>query len=362
MHIALLLAVIVLPFITSCARQDASVKPEAEQANLIANVVMLKTRGGRVDWSPVDDDLIAFDREGDDGYYDVYTMRTDGTEEFCLTCDRPELPGRHMGNPAWHPSGRWIVFQAEKREHPGASLSALPGLGKHNDLWVGSRDGEQFYQLTDTPANGDSGTLHPHFSKDGRRISWSEMVHRAKPLRAERRFGLWQLKIGDFVIGRSGPALVNVKSFQPGGPAFYENHGFSPDGRTLLYTSNQRGGRLFKENKIYALDLATGASQILTDNDAYNEHAIYSRDGRRILWATSFQNSRRGLDWWVMDADGSDKQRVTNFNDPRSRFFSGLSVTADASWSPRGDRFVGYVQDNLLKQTGKIVVVQLRQQ
>ena len=35
----------------------------------------------------------------------------------CVTCGHPDLPGRHTGQPAWHPSGRWLVVQAEKRRH-----------------------------------------------------------------------------------------------------------------------------------------------------------------------------------------------------------------------------------------------------
>jgi Tol biopolymer transport system component len=333
-------------------------EPNSKAAPGLARVVTIKKNGGRVDWSP-SGNLIAFDSKGSDGYYDVYVMLPNGSNERCITCNRPALPGKHTGNPAWHPNGKWIVFQAEKKDHPGGSLGALPGLGKHSDLWLASSDGARFFQLTDLPNTRGSGVLHPHFSRDGGKLSWSEMVEEPRPFKPRRGYGTWRLKVADFSFVGGKPTLDNMRAYQPGGPAFYENHGFSPDGSKLLFTSNFDGGPTLRDNKIYVLNLSDGSARMLTDNDVYNEHASFSPDGTKILWGSSLGNANKGMDWWLMDSDGSNKRKLSRFNDPESAGFGGFSAAVDHSWSPKGDQIVGYVQDSIVRQTGKIVVATL---
>ena len=53
--------------------------------------------------------------------------------------------------------------------------------------------------------------------------------------------GSFKLKIADFSFDDFGtPHLSNIKEFIPGDSVFYENHGFSPDGKNLLITSNYK--------------------------------------------------------------------------------------------------------------------------
>lgn len=61
------------------------------------SLVQITNDGGRVDWSP-DGATIYFDRRGADDLYDVWAMNPDGSNEVCITCDRPELPNNHQGN------------------------------------------------------------------------------------------------------------------------------------------------------------------------------------------------------------------------------------------------------------------------
>lgn len=324
----------------------------------IEEVTLLKTFGGRVDWAP-DGELIAFDAKGSEGFYDVWVMRPDGTGERCLTCGRPEFEDRHSGNPAWHPDSEWLVFQGEQHDHPGGSLPALPGFGRFSDLWLMSRDGTRFYNLTRLPVSRDSGVLHAHFSPDGQRLSWSEMYRRPSLLTSKRRAGYWRLKVADFEHSAEGQWLANVRAFEPGGPGFYENHGFSPAGDTLLFTSNFPGGGLFRDTRIFLFDLSRETTLMLTDNASWNEHATFTPDGRHIVWGTSFDNPNRGMDWWVMKADGSDQRRLSQFNDPTADGYAGFSLAVDHSWSPDGRRFVGYVQESLIRQSGRIVMVRV---
>ena len=100
-------------------------------------------------------------------------------------------PERHNGTAEWHPSGDYIVFTPEKPDHFGDSLFAEPGLGVYNDLWLMSADGSQFWQVTDGPKDANHGALHPHFSEDGTRLSWSEMHYGSKPGEPTGPFGFW---------------------------------------------------------------------------------------------------------------------------------------------------------------------------
>jgi Tol biopolymer transport system component len=175
-----------------------------------------------------------------------------------------------------------------------------------------------------------------------------------------REFGYWRLKVADFAIGASGPALTNIREFEPSGPALYESHGFSPDGNTVLYSSNAGNvGALLQHNDIYELDLTTGVPRKLTQ-DGYNEHAHFSPDGKEILWMSNEGSSNKGTDLWTMVQDGSNKQRITYFNIPGCPEYTGArSYVADSSVSPDGKRIAAYVQTSLLRQEGKIVIIDL---
>lgn len=328
-----------------------------EQPQLpVVSVTTLKESGGRVDWSWTNN-LIAFDRAGDDGYYDVYTMTPSGSDELCLTCSHADqLPQKHKGNPAWHPAGDYLVFQAEKQEHPGQSFAATPGFGTFNDLWLMTSDGQHAYQLTDLPASPDHGLLHPHFSADGTMLSWNEMDGRPNLRDKRGQFGYWKLKVADFAIGSDGPQLSNIREFQPGGPGFYENHGFSPDGSRLLFTGSfDENLSVYEHADIYTIALADESVQQLT-TEGYNEHASYTPDAHQILWMSNRDNQNRGTDYWLMNLDGSNKRRLTYFNQPGCPAYTGdRIVMADNSWGPDGTSLAAYMNTNLIRQTGKTV-------
>ena len=106
----------------------------------------------------------------------------------------------------------------------------------------------------------------------------------------------------------------------------------------------------------------------MTRGDSYNEHPRYTPDGR-VLWMTNTDNPSRGSDWWTMNADGSNAQRLSDFNsDGGARGFGHSPVYATvvqtADWSPDehyfyGDVFYGDVETNLLNSDSVILRVSL---
>ena len=342
------------------ARREAAAAA-ATQTSLVSRVTVIKPAGGRLDWVG---NKIAYDMQAPGGAFEVYVMRPDGSDSKCLTCGNPDLPHRNNGQPAWDPTGRYIVLQAEKPSHRRLFVEhvATPGGGVLNDLWVLDTETNRATKIRDVQDAPGQGTLHPHFSSDGTMLSWSEMKEKAG-LAPQRQLGYWQLMVADFRVVGGRPTLSNVHGYEPGGPGFYENHGFSPDGSRLIFTSNFEGrGRL--DYDIYTVELRTRKLTRLT-NQGYNEHANYSPDGRYIAWMSNVGIASRGTDYWIMNSDGSNKRRATFFNEKGHPEYQGKATTvADLSWRPDGTAFAAYVGGKVIMESAsdptRTVLVELR--
>ncbi len=320
-------------------------------------ITVIKEKGGRVDWSHALN-VIAFDKRGEDGFYDVYIMNPDGSNEYCLTCDTGL---HHMGNPAWHPSGEWIVFQAVNTaliplymDAEEVNAHTNPGAGWLNNLWVTDRRGH-FYQLTDVGNKG--GVLHPHFSHDGSQLLWAERI-------GDDTTGAWVLNIADFTI-TDKPHLMNIQSFTPGVQQFYESHGFSPDDTKILFSGNLQKDQPLWGLDIYELNIKTQKLTPLTDTFyEWDEHAHYSPDGQKIVWMSSAGYDMNPLkaDFWIMDYDGSHKQQLTFFNTSTHVHYMGAPiVAADSSWGPDGQKIIAYIKTESkgLASDGSIIMIEL---
>ena len=337
--------------------------PLATARGAVTRLTTIEPNGGRVDWTPARD-LIAYDKHERNRPYEIHVMRPDGSEKRCLTCEKAGAPAGHKGNPTWHPSGDYLVFQAEKARHTGGAALATPGRGLHNDLWAMTAGGDRYFQLTDLGAAG--GVLHPHFSPDGSRLLWAE---RLGPGRTRGDvIGEWAVKLADFVVTGGTPRLQNIRTFQPGGPVFYETHSFSPDGNTILYSANQETGQTLFGIDVYAMDLRTQAVRRLTTTlDEWDEHAQYSPDGRHVVWMSSIAcacKATRSRDlkteFWIMKPDGSGQVQISFFNEPRhphAALARGKKVAADLAWSPDGKRLVAYIITGI--DEGPIVMLEL---
>lgn len=88
----------------------------------------LLSQGGDQDWSAVNG-LIVFDQPDSSGVSQLATIRPDGSDLTCLSCQaRTGAPrtDRHKLGPIWHPSGRFIVVGAEVDSHPLDWASRVP--------------------------------------------------------------------------------------------------------------------------------------------------------------------------------------------------------------------------------------------
>lgn len=92
-------------------------------------------------------------------------------------------------------------------------------------------------------------------------------------------------------------------------PANMMNHApaCSPTGNLILFDSDRDG-----DSELYTIDPDRGTIRKLTDNQATDGPARWTRDGKFIL----FKSDRTGtLETFQMRPDGSDQQAVANYDD-----------------------------------------------
>jgi Tol biopolymer transport system component len=339
---------------------DEKKKKGAAAPSMPVRISTLHEGGARLDWLG---ERIAFDKQVGE-FFALHVMRQDGSEVRCLSCGHPDLPQRHVGQPAWHPSGRYLVFQAEKAEHARKRFEQvlMPGAGVLNDLWLLDLETHRATILREVDNAPGRGTLHAHFSADGKRLSWSEMQEQGG-IKKGHELGFWALMVADFDASGDQPRLVNPRGYTPGGKAFYENHGFSPDGAQLIFTSTHEAKKRIDAH-VFLMDLKSEKLTRLTF-EAYNEHALFSPDGKQIAWMSDKDNKRGGTDYWLMNADGSNKRRLTHFNQPDHPDYAGKKViVADLSWRSDGTAFAAYYgEGGPLQQKNrksKIILIELR--
>jgi Tol biopolymer transport system component/imidazolonepropionase-like amidohydrolase len=98
----------------------------------------------------------------------------------------------------------------------------------------------------------------------------------------------------------------------------------SPDGRTIVFDIL---------GDIYAVPIAGGAAKALTSGPAYDTQPRFSPDGRTI----AFTSDRSGIEnIWFMDADGKNPQALTSEKD---------SYVRSPSWTPDGRYIVARKED-----------------
>jgi Tol biopolymer transport system component/imidazolonepropionase-like amidohydrolase len=98
----------------------------------------------------------------------------------------------------------------------------------------------------------------------------------------------------------------------------------SPDGKTLVFDLL---------GDIYSLPVAGGAAQALTRGPAYDTHPRFSPDGRTI----AFTSDRGGIEnVWLMDANGGNPRAVTVEKDAYVR---------SAAWTPDGNYLIARKED-----------------
>ena len=346
-----LLAAIVI----GCLSHQPAVTHSAAGGELSKVAVSRRTltaHGGRVDWCAANN-LIAFDRMTGTETSEVYVIRPDGSEERCVTCNIPGLPKGIRGQPAWHPSGRFLVIQVQGKHYQGSRFEFV-SWGIHNDLWLIAANGKWGQRLVEAKYLGAS--LHPHFSDTGDRLFWTVREATGKKIRQrifhktpgkENPWDGWHLAIAKFKRDLSGTAkLTEQVDLYRGEGGFFESHALRGD---VIWFSHTQGGRPLVDDIYRARWDGTQRVNITKSPGTWEEHGELSPNGSLITF-----NSSRSFDWkhppdtaktlrlelWARRMNTGNIFRLTDFNQKvtgRERV-----LTSDYAWSPSGREIAVY--------------------
>ena len=311
----------------------------------VHEVRLLKAGGGRVDGAR-QDDWIAFDMVGEDERYDVHVLQIEGAgAEHCLTCDLWMLKKTHVLNPAWHPSGDYLVVQTQsspKRRGLDAVDLATPDRGLGGELWVVTRDGRDAFQLTHLADRG-SAVLDPHFSHEAGLLAWSERLTSREP-----PYGEWVVRVVDFKLRRGVPRLGKTRTYNSGiGQGLAVVHGFTPGDDGILVSAVPDRG--LPEPDIVRVDLESGRVDRLTSSpDQSDELVLAVPYSDYYVWVTDrglndqSQVLSRGplprrTEVWLRSASGMAQERLTYFNHADSSHYLGSAMVSDLSWTADGE-------------------------
>jgi Tol biopolymer transport system component len=331
----------------------------------VAEIVSVLPAGARAKFTPAGDKLI-FDRRNPDGYYDLYVSDLEGRLLATFSEGKPGVVQRHNGNGIFHPSSAFLAFISEEDQHYLNQLGPYgqipvgePGVGLFNNLWF--TDGQGYWKATNIPLKqtADDGlpvfaTVNPRFSPDGSRIVWTERYAEG----GNNNWGKWRLKIAE-LVAQVSPRQFSIRNerilFTPSTGTYVTAMKFIRPG--LLLISGNLNGQHEYGMDLYTLDIVTGALKNLTNSpDDWEEGACVSPSGRTIVYMTNRDSPFRldtSKDWvgqpverdyYLMNADGTGKERLTYFNDSSKRDYQGWrAVTIICDVSPDGKTIAGTV-------------------
>lgn len=319
---------------------------------------------------------IAFDaKDSADAKFDVYFVSPGGGPAECLTCEIPWLAGRNVGNPAWSADGRFLLLQIENEEPLAAApeLSPLiadasyPGFGLSSSLWVYDRTARTFHLLDEIDGSDGWGVLHPHFSHDGRRVTW------ARVLSDDGCMGEMQVMVGDFEPAPE-PHLENVRRVGPQlprGQRFFETQDFRAD--EILVACTPEEGQQHHFMDLCVLDVVDGSLRRLSagsgrggEPGSWEEHAKYLDDDH-VLFVSSRgypspveecdMSSASFMKWLKTDlyvqslreppgGGPAVPERLTFWNEPdhEGSCDCGNALASDFSWNAAESAAVLFVQ------------------
>ena len=268
---------------------------------------------------------------------ELWIVNADGTKNRFLA---------KGGNAAWSPDGTRLAYVAAAEQPKGPQI------------FVRYMDAEgattQVTRVTESP-------MSLRWSPDGKWISFVKFVPKAKPTtltidmpapppnakwtagpRVVERLHYRADRMGFpdvgyhhlFVVPVDGgtPRAITSGEWSVGAPfdglLFGASYDWAPDGRTIYVEGlNEPGGDLnYRDTNIYSVDVASGALKRLTPERGHWVAPTVSPDGKRIAFSgyPFTKQTYKTADLWVMNTDGSARQRLAEGLDRDvASFFGG---------------------------------------
>jgi TolB protein len=255
---------------------------------------------------------LAFASTRDSEHSNLYMQRVDGTAVMQLTSEAAD-----DASPTFSPDGKQIAFASTR--------------AGNWQIFIMDASGKNVTQVT----TGAMQAIHPTWSPDGTRIAYSCLGSRSQ------QWELWTIN-----LQTNEKRMIGYGLF----PSWSPNREVD---RIAFQKPRQRGSRWFS---LWTLDMingeATHPTEVATSTNAAILSPTWSPDGSRLAFATVMQpaqnvapHSKGRTDVWVVNSDGTDRQRLTDGTGTNLMpFWAGERVYfvsdrggAECIWSVRAD-------------------------
>lgn len=284
-----------------------------------------------------------------------------------------DTTGTWVDSPRWSPDGQKLAYFSGSAggangllsvSQGGASAKLQSDIGNrvnsddHQIAWspdsaaiaIPERDGYASDAVGSIPVYGLDGGVQPNrigagrvlyavaWSPDGRRLAFLS----TDPGRIQRSIEVMNVRDGSFDLDGSGHRTL----VSGGNELDLTLHGWSPDGRKLLYTA-RRTGNGTGQHDIETVDVDTDGVTIVS-NELFDEFwPVWSPDGSRIAWQRD--PGTGAIEVVVAAADGSRSRVVTTREDAVAK--------GPMLWSPDGHSIVTSACRSPSSCTGAILIV-----
>ena len=237
--------------VTDPTKLESKTVPDMQSFS-IEKLYMTRIIGGSA-WS-TDGKQVAF-ISNISGRNNVWLVSAEGGWPTQLT-----ISDQRQSQPAWSPDGNWIAYTSD---HDG---------DEQWDIFLVSPKTGEVTNLTTSP---ESAEVEPAWSPDSKQLAYA-----TKP----KTGASYEIEMVDI-------ATRHVTRLTKDTPKELSNSGpiFSHDGKFVAYTQSHAGG---KDSNIFVVDLATGHSTNLTPHDGIHNYfaADVSPDGKTILITSDARN------------------------------------------------------------------------
>ena len=198
---------------------------------------------------------------------ELVVMKANGAKPKVITAKIHKCIGKK--DPTWSPNGKKIAFTCFDPKTTG-----------EHDIWSVKANGKGLRQISRT-----HNAFEAAWSPRGDKIAYTSYGGSI------------------YTVPANGGTSTMISEEAPGGVfgGIYQGVDWSPDGQTLVSDSSGDG--------IYTINATTGATS--TDLADGGSEPVFSPDGKKILYVGGAESSGVNLDLWMMDVNGTNKQRVT---------------------------------------------------